>query len=288
MPDRKEKLMAAVLRLGGLRCPVCGAALLPAADGLRCGKNHCVNVSRRGTLNVLSAARTDAYDGALFAARRRVFAAGCYEAVANAVEALLPEGPQRLLDAGCGEGWYLNRLLSRHPGWCGAGVDISREAIRMAAGWPCEAVWCVADLKRLPFRDGCFTAVLDVLTPADYAEFRRVLAPGGRLIKVFPGGDYLRELREARGLPLYEAGTVADWLREHARVLETRQVRRTVPVSPEVWADFVRMTPLNQDLDSAALEDLCKKPAAAVTVDLTVAACSLKAPRPEPERAFGV
>lgn len=275
MPDRKEKLLNAVRDLGGLRCPACGGALLPAADGLRCDRGHCVNVSRRGTVNVLSDARTDAYDSALFAARRRVFDAGCYQAVLEAVEALLPEGPQRLLDAGCGEGWYLNALLSRHPGWHGAGADISRVAIRMAASQPCAAVWCVADLKRLPFPDGCFTAVLDVLTPADYAEFRRVLAPGGRLIKVYPGGDYLRELREARGLPPYEAGPVEDWLQERADVLETRRVRRSIPATPALWADFVRMTPLNQDLDEAALEALCKKPAASVTIDLTAAACIL-------------
>ena len=273
MPDKKERFLEAVRRLDGLRCPACGEALRPADDGLRCENRHCVNVSRRGTVNVLSAARTDAYDSALFAARRRVFAAGCYQAVAEAVEALLPEGPQRLLDAGCGEGWYLNTLLSRHPDWCGAGVDISREGIRMAAGYPCAAVWCVADLKRLPFRDGCFTAVLDVLTPADYAEFRRVLAPGGLLVKVFPGPEYLRELREARGLPLYEAGTVETWLQGHARVLATRRIHQTVSVSPAVWADFVRMTPLNQDLDADALDALCKKQAAAVTIDLTAAAC---------------
>ena len=28
------------------------------------------------------------------------------------LDALLPEAPQKLLDAGCGEGWYLNALLT--------------------------------------------------------------------------------------------------------------------------------------------------------------------------------
>jgi len=58
----------------------------------------------------------------------------------------------------------------------------------------------VGDLRRLPFADGTFSAVLDVMTPANYDEFRRVLSPDGMLVKVYPGQDYLREIRAARGM----------------------------------------------------------------------------------------
>ena len=275
MLSKRDRLYEAEARLQGLRCPVCGGALLRSGDDFACGRGHRVNVNRKGCLNFLSAPVDTCYDAALFQARRRVFAAGCYRPVAEAILRLLPDRPQRLLDAGCGDGWYLSELLCARPDWCGAGVDISRDAVLQATSMPCTALWCVADLRRLPFRDGAFTAVLDVLTPASYDEFRRVLAPGGVLIKVYPGRQYLRELREARGMPLYEEGQVEAYLREKARVLGEEHVCVSWPVTPELWRDFVWMTPLNQDLSEEEKERLAASPAPQVTVDLHVAAVKL-------------
>lgn len=273
MVSKREKLCQAAERLGGLCCPVCGGDVEHVGEAFVCARGHSVNVHRKGCLNVLSAPVDSCYDRELFAARRQVFAAGCYDPVAEAIEALLPEGGHRLLDAGCGDGWYLNALLIRHPDWCGAGVDISRDAIMAATDQPCAAVWCTADLRRLPFRDGCFTAVLDVLTPASYAEFARVLTADGLLVKVYPGREYLREIRAARGLPPYEEGQVDAYLREKTQVVGERQVTAAWPVTPALWRSFVWMTPLNQDLSAEEKDALSARPDATVTVDLHVAAC---------------
>lgn len=277
MLSKRDKLYQAAEALQALRCPVCGGDMIRAGDGFACEKRHSVNVNRKGCLNFLSAPADSCYDAALFAARRRVFEAGCYNAVAEAIADLLPAGVQRLLDAGCGDGWYLNALLMQHPAWQGAGVDISRDAILAATDQPCTALWCVGDLRRLPFRDGAFTAVLDVLTPANYAEFRRVLTPDGLLIKVYPGSGYLREIRAARGMNLYEEGQVDAYLREKTTVTGTRRVTISHPVTPEIWRDFVWMTPLNQDLTNEEKEALAVAPAKTVTVDLHVTACRWEA-----------
>lgn len=93
--------------------------------------------------------------------------------------------------------------------------------------------------------------MLDVLTPANYDEFRRVLSPDGMLVKVYPGQDYLREIRAARGMSAYEDGQVDAYLREKAQLVKSVRVHETLPVSPELWGDFVRMTPLNHDLSAA-------------------------------------
>ncbi len=273
MLSKRDKLFEAAQRLQALACPACGEALSRQGDNLTCPRGHSVNVNRKGCLNLLSAPVDTYYDAALFQARRRVFDAGCYDAVADAIEELLPPGEHRLLDAGCGDGWYLNRLLQRHPDWCGAGVDISKDAILQAANHPCTALWCVADLRRLPFRPGAFTAVLDVLTPASYDAFRRVLTPEGTLIKVYPGSEYLRELRQARGMSAYEEGQVDAYLREKTHVTDSRRVTVTHAVSPDLWRDFVWMTPLNQDLSGADKEALAARSLGTVTVDLHIAAC---------------
>ena len=275
MLSKRDKLFLAAGALGSLICPVCREPLTRTGDDLACPGKHRLNVNRKGCLNVLSQQVDSCYDAALFDARRRVFAAGCYNAVADAIEALLPGGKHRLLDAGCGDGWYLDALLTRHPDWCGAGADISRDAIFRATDLPCTALWLVADLRRLPFADGSFTAVMDVLTPASYDEFRRVLAPGGLLIKVYPGSGYLRELRAARGMTAYEEGQVDAYLREKATVVGEQRVTVTHAVSDALWRDFVWMTPLMQDLSATEKDAIAAKNAGTVTVDLHVAACRL-------------
>ena len=275
MLSKRDKLFLAAEQLGCLACPSCGAALTRAGDDFACAKGHRVNVNRKGCLNVLSSQVDSCYDADLFAARRRVFDAGCYDAVAGAIEALLPAENQRILDAGCGDGWYLNALLSRHEKWCGTGVDISRDAIFQATNLPCTALWVVGDLRRLPFADGSFTAVLDVLTPANYDEFRRILATEGLLIKVYPGSGYLQELRAARGMAPYEEGQVDAYLREKAVIVDERRVTVTHAVSDELWRDFVWMTPLMQDLSTDEKNVIAAKNAGSVTIDLHVAACKL-------------
>lgn len=272
MASKREKLYEAARQLGSLACPVCSAPLTRAENDFACPRGHRVNVNRKGCINVLSRQAEGCYDAALFEARQHVLRAGCYVPVADAIETLLGAGPHRLLDAGCGEGWYLNELLTRHPAWCGAGVDISRDAIERATDNACSAVWCVGDLRRLPFADGAFTAVLDVLTPANYGEFRRVLAADGLLLKVYPGSEYLREIREARGLPAYAEGQVDAYLREKATVLRECRVTVTHPVDAALWRDFVWMTPLNQDLTTEEKQALAERPQSGVTVDLHVAA----------------
>ncbi len=274
MLSKRDKLFLAAQRLP-MACTVCGNALVRTGDDLACGKGHRVNVNRKGCVNVLSSQVDSCYDADLFAARRRVFDAGCYNAVADAIDTLLPAGTHRILDAGCGDGWYLNALLTRHEDWCGAGVDISRDAIFQATNHPCTALWCVGDLRRLPFADGSFTAVLDVLTPANYDEFRRVLSPDGLLIKVYPGSGYLRELRAARGMAPYEEGQVDAYLREKADIVAETRVTVTHIVPDELWRDFIWMTPLMQDLSPEEKNLIAAKNAGSVTVDLHVAACRL-------------
>ena len=121
MQSKRERFFQAAEGLHALRCPVCGGALTRQGEGLACAQGHTRDVNRKGYVHLLSRPHPTYYDQELFQARRQVFASGCYLPVVEAVEELLPEGPQRILDAGCGEGYYLAQLLSRHPAWAGRG-----------------------------------------------------------------------------------------------------------------------------------------------------------------------
>ena len=51
-------------------------------------------------------------------------------------------------------------------------------------------------MANCPFQDEQFDVILNILSPANYAEFTRLLKPGGLFVKVVPESGYLKELRD--------------------------------------------------------------------------------------------
>lgn len=47
----------------------------------------------------------------------------------------------------------------------------------------------------MPFASNHFSDVINILSPSNYQEFKRVLKPQGQIIKVMPNANYLQELR---------------------------------------------------------------------------------------------
>ena len=113
-----------------------------------------------------------------------------------AMVTLLPEVKgKRILDAGCGSGWYAEQLLERgaHVSAIDASaamVDFSRARLEKKHSSPGRFDLQVADLaNKLPFGDGTFDGVVSPLVlhymrdwrPA-LREMRRVLVPDGWLL----------------------------------------------------------------------------------------------------------
>lgn len=276
----RDKL-APVLPL--LRCPLCRAAFDLTEGSLRCENGHVFDLSAKGYVNLAPGHDQvkEKYGADLFDSRSRVFRDGFYIPVAQAVETMIAgrvgASPFALADVGCGEGYYSRSIAARFPDGTILGLDLSRDGILRAAKEPGQARWLVADLKRLPIRDGGLDLILDVLTPADYAAFKAALKPGGTLIKVVPGEDYLREIREAvrssLRVPEYDNRRVIRLLEENAEALEQATVRKTFSLSPEQSDAFLRMTPLTFSVPEEVLE---KARLDAITIHMEVFACTLK------------
>lgn len=180
-----------------LACPHCGQSL-EAADALalRCPSRHSFDVNKRGYVTLVPADDRMSGDSiAMLDARDAFLDGGHYSPILAALQAALPSALGRLLDAGCGSGYYLDGVLSSRPDTSALALDISADAVRRTVRRT-GAVGVVADTWRpLPLRTASVDAIIDVFAPRNVAEFARVLRPDGVFVVVIPGEDHLRELR---------------------------------------------------------------------------------------------
>lgn len=192
-----------------LVCPICATPLLATARVLTCANRHSFDLAREGYVNLLRKPLPgDTRE--MLRARRDFFARDHYRPISDTINerirAYLMEqqpalmSPTVICDAGCGEGYYLSRLQAdlaeRQIATMGLGLDISKEAVRMAAKRCRDAFFVVANLKeRLPLAAASLRVLLNIFAPRNPEEFARVLAPGGLLLVVIPAPSHLQQLR---------------------------------------------------------------------------------------------
>ncbi len=184
-----------------LLCPVCGQRLNRNEHCWQCENRHSFDVARQGYVNLLTVDRKHAkHPGDTkeqVAARKAFLDAGFYAPIAEKVCALTaPLQPEAVLDAGCGEGYYLTQLQSRLPETEFVGIDISKDAVRFAAVRNKHALWLTGTAAALPFADGQFDGILSMFALTVEQEFARVLSPHGWYLQVLAGADHLMGLKQ--------------------------------------------------------------------------------------------
>lgn len=185
-----------------LTCPVCGGSLNKQERQFVCPKNHSFDVARQGYVNLLTVTQKHSKNPGdtrdMVAARRAFLDRGHYRPIADKVASLLspllPEQPA-FLDAGCGEGYYLSELMGHFNGGTFLGVDISKDAVRFAAGRNKNALWLTASAAHLPIFDGALDGIMSMFALSVPEEFCRVLKPGGYYLEVTAGRSHLMGLK---------------------------------------------------------------------------------------------
>ena len=118
----------------------------------------------------------------------------------------LPSG-SAVLDAGCGPGRMITYLDALAP-LAIEGCDISEGMVRQARRAHPQRQFEAASISSLPYTDGAFTGVLAWYSiihtppaglPDIFAEFCRILRPGGRLLLGFQTGRGSRRITGAYG-----------------------------------------------------------------------------------------
>ncbi len=187
-----------------LLCPVrgCHMALVREERRLLCPRGHAFDVARSGYINLLQPqerrSKRPGDTAAAVSARRRLHDRGVTEPLLEAIaEVANASARDIVLDAGCGDGFYLGSLAQR-TGCDAHGVDISIGAVNAAARRYPGCEWIVANADRfVPYADGSFSLVLSITARMNAREFRRVLRDDGRLLVAIPGPEDLVELRGA-------------------------------------------------------------------------------------------
>lgn len=185
-----------------LLCSVRGCARPLVREGglVICSNRHSFDVARSGYINLLqpqerrSKQPGDSLEAV--AARRRLHDLGVTTPLLRGIEETLnASSGDVVLDAGCGDGYYLGSLASS-IGFEGHGVDISVPAIDAAARRYPKVEWIVANADRfIPYADQAFSLVLSITARMNPTEFHRVLREDGRLLIALPSPDDLIELR---------------------------------------------------------------------------------------------
>jgi ubiquinone/menaquinone biosynthesis C-methylase UbiE len=106
----------------------------------------------------------------------------------------LPQDAKRVLDLGCGTGFFLAELEQQRPG--AVGLDISHDMLRVSEQYVPGARVITADAERLPFAEQSFDAVFckgSLHHTRDHQRFlencARALSPQGVLIMSEPCND---------------------------------------------------------------------------------------------------
>ena len=152
-----------------LLCPICASPLSRETDCWRCPNQHSFDIARQGYVNLLPVNQKHSLhpgDTQLQVAARRVFLdGGFYQPIAQA----------------------LNLPLT--------GLDISKEAVRRAAGKYKGYQWLCATASHIPVPDGSAGLVMSLFALTMPQEFHRVLAPGGYFFQVLAESDHLLGLK---------------------------------------------------------------------------------------------
>lgn len=125
---------------------------------------------------------------------------GFMNGMTNALRELISEHVSAdnpsVMDLGCGEGTF-GRALFEDCSKTYCGIDLSKQAIKLATRSWKDATWVVANADRiLPAADSSVDLLISLFGRRPTTEINRVLRVGGCFVAAIPGPNDLLELRE--------------------------------------------------------------------------------------------
>lgn len=190
------------------QCPLCQRPIDISAAVIQCSNNHSFDKAKAGYVNLLPVqfknSKSPGDDKSMVRARRDFHQLNGYGPLKQRMidvvaEHTTTDNTLSIYDAGCGEGSYLNALVegltNKGIEVKGAGSDIAKIAVELAAKAYKNLQFVVASSFDLPIASNSQDAVIQVFAPGNTEEYARILKPGGILLTVDPAPEHLYELK---------------------------------------------------------------------------------------------
>lgn len=194
-------------------CPICRKILKDEGKCLVCENNHSFDKAKQGYTHLLPVNKMHSKipgDNALMVNARRDFLnKGYYGIFAEALCEIVKKYSENkaapvILDCGSGEGYYTGKMKESLPESNIFGFDISKFAVKAAAGKYKNISFAVASVFSIPFPDESADVLTNIFSPLCEKEFLRVLKKGGYFIFAVPGERHLYEMKEVLYASPYE------------------------------------------------------------------------------------
>lgn len=238
-----------------LICPICGKTLIKGEKSFSCVKRHSFDLAKQGYVNLLPVQNKKSLHPGdtkeMLLARREFLNSGIYLPICNAVTekatALLKNTENaQIVDIGCGEGYYTTAIKNAVEGCCCMGIDISKDAVRMACSRDKEIVWAVATAGCLPVADNSTNLITAMFSLISKDEYTRILKKGGYIIEVIAGNNHLIELKHIIYDDVYKQDKkpayISDSFKEISReeqefsfTLDNSQLKNLLMMTPHLW-----------------------------------------------------
>ncbi len=230
------------------QCPLCAQPLRREEKRYVCPQGHSFDIARQGYVNLLTVQQKHSLDPGdtrqQVLSRRAFLESGFYAPISEALnQAALDYNAQgEILDVGCGEGYYSARLAAA-LGAPLTGLDISKEAVRCAAGQYKAYAWLCATAAHIPVPDGSVGTLSSLFALTLPGEFRRVLRKNGLFLQVLAAEDHLLGLKSiVYDVLTHKQKDTAPALPGFA-LLESRQIRFDFTAEGEQIQRLFTMTP---------------------------------------------
>jgi 23S rRNA (guanine745-N1)-methyltransferase len=242
-------------------CPICQYSLVFTDKNYRCENNHSFDQAKEGYVNLLPVQHKHSKDPgdnkAMVNARRVFLDKGFYQPLSDELQKLYQQYgnlQQPVFDAGCGEGFYTQQYTNNTNKVYG--IDIAKNAVRIAAKKYKDCQFSVGTLSQLPFTAGYFSWINSIYAPIIEKEFTRILVNDGYLLTVTPAKNHLMELKKL----IYREAKQHDISKspiEHLTLVEQKEVSYMMEFTEsDDIINLLAMTPFAFKTTEGLLTDL--------------------------------
>lgn len=229
-----------------LICPICKEELSKQVKQLKCDNNHSFDIAKQGYTNLLvrQSSKIKGDSKEMLQAREYIQNKGFYQELSDAIiDSISPYKKEALLDIGCGIGYYTSNIEKTYNNQI-IGIDIAKDALKIASRTNKEITYIVASNSELPVKDQSIDMVVNIFSPIYEEEAVRVLKNDGVIVVVSPNENHLIEMKEV----IYDSIIKKDEHRNllhHSSItlLESKDIEYIKTVQKEELEKLFLMTP---------------------------------------------